>query len=487
MSKAIGLRNAAGRRLDKIQRHPYASPPQTQSALPLRSISQSSGVLHQEKDAKSPHASPTLSSYNSYNSLNQTDGPSPPTSTSILSPISSDLNVHRSNPPYIHHTATATESTYYNSHPSAYPVTATPPYSSAEQSEMMATTQLHRQSYPPMYTPAQPQGHIAVSSPATHDYHSRGIYAQPPPQGMYSTYGQIAQPMGPYASHPSSSPQLHSPTMLMSHAQAPAGCTMGPPPPPHVLSPRSKFASQRPGMGSIDSHTTPAPSTNMPKGGSATPTGSTGAAPGPIPATTPILVCTDESGVQWISFEYSRDRAKIKYTIRCDVENVNINSLSTEFKTENCVYPRAFCKPDEYKGNRLNYENECNTVGWALAELNENLRGKRGLIQRAVDSWRNSNKDPRLRSRRVRRLAKMQHRKGSHPSLASGQRHHHHLAAGGQGYTMPHGLVAGNRVSASGLQLVSHHSQPAMGATVASPHHGCGDGVGVQGMFGHHV
>ncbi|KAI5302344.1 hypothetical protein KEM56_000773 [Ascosphaera pollenicola] len=410
--------------IPSFDRHPYASPPQTQSALPP--LSQSSGISHQEKDIKSPHTSPTLPSYHSYSSINHTAGPSPPPSTHILSPTSSDLSGHRSNPPYVQ--STTAEAPYYSSHPGNYAVAPTPPYSSAEQSEMMATTHLHRQqSYPQLYPPTQSQSHMAVTSPAAHDYH-RGIYAHPQPLYPY----QFSQPMTPYSSHPASSPQLHSPPLLMSHNQGPNGSAMGPPAPPHVFSPRSKFPSQRSGMGSIDSQTS-SPPASIPEGSSATPTGSTGAAPGPIPATTPLLVRTDASGVQWISFEYSRDRAKIKYVIRCDVESVNIDGLSTEFKTENCVYPRAFCKPDEYKGNRLNYENECNTVGWALAELNEQLRGKRGLIQRAVDSWRNSNKDPRLRSRRVRRLAKMQHRKGSHPSLTNGQRHHHHLAAGSQG------------------------------------------------------
>ncbi|KAF5855519.1 hypothetical protein ETB97_009081 [Aspergillus alliaceus] len=139
---------------------------------------------------------------------------------------------------------------------------------------------------------------------------------------------------------------------------------------------------------------------------------STSAAPGPIPATTPLVVRQDSNGVQWIAFEYSRDRVKMEYTIRCDVESVNVDNLSQEFKTENCVYPRACCSKDQYRGNRLVYETECNAVGWALAELNPALRGKRGLIQRAVDSWRNSNQDPRLRSRRVRRMAKMNRRQG---------------------------------------------------------------------------
>lgn len=112
----------------------------------------------------------------------------------------------------------------------------------------------------------------------------------------------------------------------------------------------------------------------------------------------------------------------MEYTIRCDVESVDTNQLSAEFKTENCVYPRACCAKDQYRGNRLQYETECNTVGWALAQLNPPLRGKRGLIQRAVDSWRNSNQDPRLRSRRVRRMAKMNTRKtnNAHPAHMAG-------------------------------------------------------------------
>jgi hypothetical protein len=120
--------------------------------------------------------------------------------------------------------------------------------------------------------------------------------------------------------------------------------------------------------------------------------------------------------VQWIAFEYSRDRVKMEYTIRCDVESIKIEELAQEFKSENCVYPRAMCHKEAYKGNRFHYETECNTVGWALAQLNPCLRGKRGLIQRAVDSWRNSNQDPRLRSRRVRRQAKISTRKTNPPT-----------------------------------------------------------------------
>lgn len=149
----------------------------------------------------------------------------------------------------------------------------------------------------------------------------------------------------------------------------------------------------------------------------------------------------------------------MEYTIRCDVESINVESLSHEFKTENCVYPRAMCGKDGYRGNRLVYESECNAVGWALAELNPQLRGKRGLIQRAVDSWRNSNQDPKLRSRRVRRQAKMS-RRASMPAPAA------HMAAAGHGGSSLPGPMPPPRASFSGplsmgpQQLHHHHAQP---------------------------
>jgi len=229
---------------------------------------------------------------------------------------------------------------------------------------------------------------------------------------------------------------------------------------------------------------TGAPS-NPPQNGTAlsTPTGSASgvnpnAAPGPIPATTPLVVRQDTNGVQWIAFEYSRDRVKMEYTIRCDVESVNHEELSPEFKTENCVYPRACCPKDQYRGNRLQYETECNTVGWALAQLNPPLRGKRGLIQRAVDSWRNSNQDPRLRSRRVRRMAKMNHRN----KAGSATPHPPHMAGAGgaSGMSTPTPMGAGSTsaigkagMNNMGSQMHHHHTHS----------DGTGQGGDEVGMF----
>ena len=112
---------------------------------------------------------------------------------------------------------------------------------------------------------------------------------------------------------------------------------------------------------------------------------------GPPPATSPLLVRQDANGVQWVAFEYNQDDVRMEYTIRCDIKSVNCDDLSPEFRAENCVYPGACVHVKEYKGERLLYEIECNNVGWALAHLNPCLRNKRGLIGRAVDSYRGGN------------------------------------------------------------------------------------------------
>ncbi|ROT35360.1 hypothetical protein SODALDRAFT_63409 [Sodiomyces alkalinus F11] len=358
----------------------------------------------------------------------------------------------------------------YYTHPSPYSTPgATSGYTSADTSDMMAAAQMPRPPYPPMsYHTPQSNSPASVASPSQHDQH-RSIYAQPPsqhlPQNMYyqthQAHYQTMQPQpqqSPYAQH------AHAHAQAQAHAHGHA----------HAAHPHQSMSSQQsmmmsqgqqqpqmhqqssqhhpqqqqqqhqqqqqaqPQMTNSPRHVKQEPQSQVPlqlqkpqpppmghsphpPNGSAmsTPTGSTSggvnpnAAPGPIPATTPLVVRQDQNGVQWIAFEYSRDRVKMEYTIRCDVESVNTDELSQEFKTENCVYPRACVPKDLYRGNRQVYETECNTVGWALAQLNPSLRGKRGLIQRAVDSWRNSNQDPRLRSRRVRRQAKMNTRKAS--------------------------------------------------------------------------
>ena len=334
---------------------------------------------------------------------------------------------------------------HHPSHPSITPIPPSPPPSApptrpaeklthnrADTGDMMAATM--PRPYPPItYHTPQSNSPASVASPSGHDQ-QRSMYGQPPsqlhqqsmyygaPQQQYSSMpAQAAQ--SPYAQHAQQShqPMGSQPSMMLSHtppqhpiSQHPtqhsqSGMTVSPRPDKmetHNMNHRISGASGPVTIGSGSSAT--------PQNGAqlSTPTTSasgvnSNAAPGPIPATTPLVVRQDNNGVQWIAFEYSRDRVKMEYTIRCDVESVNQDELTPEFKSENCVYPRACCPKEQYRGNRLQYETECNTVGWALAQLNPALRGKRGLIQRAVDSWRNSNQDIRLRSRRVRRMAKM--------------------------------------------------------------------------------
>ncbi|KAF2453953.1 hypothetical protein BDY21DRAFT_354606 [Lineolata rhizophorae] len=420
----------------------------------------------------------------------------------------------------------------YYAHPSPYSTgSGSGSYSASEQSELMATAAMNRQyPPPPIYHTPQSNSPASVQSPTQHDQHGRPLYSQAAaPMQQYMQYPPYTMAPGPYPQHPGAQqhPSLPSGSMMQQLSHQP-GQPMPPqgshPHTPGLGSPRSKMTQtpqQRPpsGLGAPQQTPTgpPTGTPNMQHPG--TPQGPGGvnanAAPGPIPATTPLVVRQDQNGVQWIAFEYSRDRVKMEYTIRCDVESVNVDELPQEFKTENCVYPRACCHKDQYKGNRLHYETECNTVGWALAQLNPCLRGKRGLIQRAVDSWRNSNQDPRLRSRRVRRMAKMNNRKtaaaqhGSHmggpsgpgaagvpnsaglaaagpggprqPAMSmSGQMHHHHEhpgpGPGGDDVTAPNGqgTASPNDVRQAQNFYPSYPPTQAVGATMPPIHDGMG-------------
>ncbi|KAL8822515.1 MAG: hypothetical protein Q9191_006749 [Dirinaria sp. TL-2023a] len=365
----------------------------------------------------------------------------------------------------------------------------------------MAAAQHMQRPYPAVYHTPQSNSPASVTSSQGHDQHGR-LYGQPPPQipqGMYSYSGypsmnqvhpsayaqhqppppppqqqQQQQQPQPQPQQQQQHPNITSQHLLMSHPGQPP-IQHQPPTPTSAMtnSPRPKVerpsdiaTMQRPPSVPMNStHNTP---TGPPTNGNTPHSAGPNAAPGPIPATTPLVVRQDNNGVQWIAFEYSRDRVKMEYTIRCDVENVDHNQLSSEFKTDNCVYPRACCNKENYRGNRLQYETECNTVGWALAELNPCLRGKRGLIQRAVDSWRNSNQDPRLRSRRVRRMAKMTNRKQA-PVPAP-----NHMAG-------PGGSGAPQVGPQSGKPIAAPAQRPSQNSNGIIPHHHPGAEEGAPG------
>ncbi|KAJ5280106.1 hypothetical protein N7478_005478 [Penicillium angulare] len=337
----------------------------------------------------------------------------------------------------------------------------------------MATTAQMQRPYPPIYHTPQSNSPASVAS-QPHDQHGQNIYTQspqmPPQMYGYQPYSPINPIHHPsYATHASPQPHpLTSQSMMMAtqtstaqmspHQQsATPNTALSSSPTMKMDSAPQQSSSQRSMLGP----TLPAPTNSSLPAGNVQQSSlgaSSSAAPGPIPATTPLVVRQDSNGVQWIAFEYSRDRVKMEYTIRCDVESVTVDHLSQEFKTENCVYPRACCSKDQYRGNRLVYETECNAVGWALAELNPALRGKRGLIQRAVDSWRNSNQDPRLRSRRVRRQHKMNRRQSVQPPSTP------HMPPAAppiqSGMTV---IPSGQRSSIGPLMgppMIHHHAQP---------------------------
>lgn len=82
-----------------------------------------------------------------------------------------------------------------------------------------------------------------------------------------------------------------------------------------------------------------------------------------------------------------------EFCVRFDLDSVDISKLNEKFKADNCVYPRANIPYEMYSGNRWNYETECNRLAWQFVSLNPVLLyGKKGLIQRAVDSYRNISK-----------------------------------------------------------------------------------------------
>jgi len=191
--------------------------------------------------------------------------------------------------------------------------------------------------YPSMFHAPQ-SGTPATVSPPQHDQPGRSMYNQsmyypsyPPPHP--TAYGQShssTHAPAPLASSFVSQPQNSS---IAYHTTSSQASALG-------GSPGSKLPTThlpRSALGSSSQPTVSASSTNGPIHVPHTGTSSinSNAAPGPIPATTPLVVRQDQNGVQWIAFEYSRDRVKMQYTIRCDVECIDVTTLSYEFRRDN--------------------------------------------------------------------------------------------------------------------------------------------------------
>lgn len=123
-----------------------------------------------------------------------------------------------------------------------------------------------------------------------------------------------------------------------------------------------------------------------------------------LPASQPYVKFVD--GEERLCFKYNTkisesamnampktDLEDNEFCVRFDLESVDISKLNEKFKADNCVYPRANIAYELYTGNRWTYETECNKLAWQFVSLNPVLLyGKKGLIQRAVDSYRNITK-----------------------------------------------------------------------------------------------
>ena len=133
-----------------------------------------------------------------------------------------------------------------------------------------------------------------------------------------------------------------------------------------------------------------------------------------LPASQPYIRIVD--GEERLCFKYNTKisetalnampRAELEdneFCVRFDLDSVEISKISEKFKADNVIYPRANVPKELYTGNRWTYETECNKLAWQFVTLNHVLLyGKKGLIQRAVDSYRKFNKQSRNRKTVVR-------------------------------------------------------------------------------------
>ncbi|KAH3684732.1 hypothetical protein WICPIJ_004318 [Wickerhamomyces pijperi] len=133
--------------------------------------------------------------------------------------------------------------------------------------------------------------------------------------------------------------------------------------------------------------------------------------PGPMRATEPILKKDPQTNDDLLTFKYTDNKIVKEFTVRLPSttsasetiqETLAKIPLSDAFKKANSLYPNAMVSESSYQGRRFKYETECNEIGWMICWFNEQIRGRKGILQRAVDSWRNTRSDDSLKSRRVR-------------------------------------------------------------------------------------
>lgn len=64
----------------------------------------------------------------------------------------------------------------------------------------------------------------------------------------------------------------------------------------------------------------------------------------------------EQDGVPCVKFGYTNKGKQTAHIMRVDVEDIDEESFTTSFKETYCIYPKAICSRDEYKGSRWAYE-----------------------------------------------------------------------------------------------------------------------------------
>ena len=80
-----------------------------------------------------------------------------------------------------------------------------------------------------------------------------------------------------------------------------------------------------------------------------------------LPASAPHIEL--RNGVEWLYFTYSTKGHVQEYCIRIDIDDLSLDDIPSDFKQDNCVYPRALVGKDTYNGNRFEYESSVNALG----------------------------------------------------------------------------------------------------------------------------
>jgi len=103
---------------------------------------------------------------------------------------------------------------------------------------------------------------------------------------------------------------------------------------------------------------------------------------GQLPPAPPLVVRFDDDGVLWCAFVWARDldgeHVKMEYTIRCDVESVDLNALDNKWKDDHRILASSSWPFSE--------KIEAYHIGWALAHLNPCLRVDGGVLGAAVNA-----------------------------------------------------------------------------------------------------